>query len=167
MAQKRVLAVGLAMLAACAAPPPPAVTSPPLPKAALSQPPAQAPQPWAGLDDYKRRLAGRIIAASARVYQEAPPPVMKSIVVLYIRVDRLGRPLQVSVFRSNGYHELERRAVASVVDAVPLPVPPGALLDDRGSLGFLETFLFRDDDRFQVRSLVGTTWKARATSAAR
>ncbi len=163
MAQKPVLAVGLALLAACAAPPPPAATSRPVPQAG----PSQARLPAPSLDDYKRRLAGRIVAASPKVYREPPPPVMKSIVVLYIRVDRGGRPLRVSVFRSNGYHDLERRAVASVVDALPLPAPPDALLDDRGSLGFLETFLFRDDDRFQVRSLVGTTWKPRATSAAR
>jgi RND superfamily putative drug exporter len=55
---------------------------------------------------------------------------------------------------------LEQRAVASVVDAVPLPPPPGALLDDTSSLSFLETFLFRDDGLFQVRSLVGETWQA-------
>ena len=164
MAQKRTLAaVALAALTACAprvpvvAPPPPHTTT---------MPPAPSLQWAADLDDYKRRLAGRIVAASPEVFRAPLPRMMKSIVVLYIRVDRLGRPLDVSVFRSNGYRTLERRAVASVVDAVPL-APPDELLDDRGSLGFLETFLFRDDDRFQVRSLVGEAWKARATSASR
>ena len=78
---------------------------------------------------------------------------MKSIVVLHIRLDRRGRPTRVAVFRSNGYPGLEQRAVASVVGASPVP-PPDALLDDTSSLSFLETFLFRDDGRFQVRSLV-------------
>jgi hypothetical protein len=43
---------------------------------------------------------------------------------------------------------------------MPLPPPPGALLDETRSLSFLETFLFRDDGLFQVRSLVGETWQA-------
>lgn len=165
MARKRVLAVSLALLAACAAPPP-VVAPAPAPALPQAAPPEPPPGP-VSLDDYKRRLAGRIVAGSSQVFRAPLPRVMKSIVVLYIRVDRLGRPLHISVFRSNGYAVLERRAVASVVDALPLPEPPDALLDDRGSLGFLETFLFRDDGRFQVRSLVRETWQARATSASR
>jgi hypothetical protein len=114
----------------------------------------------ATLDDYKRRLAGRIVASSSKTFHEPLPRAMKSIVVLHIRVDSRGLPMRTAVFRSNGYRSLEQRAVASVVDAVPLPPPPGALLDDTSSLSFLETFLFRDDGLFQVRSLVGETWQA-------
>lgn len=134
----RVLAVGaVAMLAACASPPPPV-----------------APVKSISLDDYKRALAGRIVASSPRLsFHDSLPGTMKSIVVLHIRVDSRGRPTRVAVFRSNGYRGLEQRAVASVVGASPVP-PPDALLDDTSSLSFLETFLFRDDDCFQVRSLV-------------
>jgi protein TonB len=140
----RVLAVGaVAMLGAGASPPPPA----PAPAPA-------APLKSISLDDYKRALAGCIVASSPAVFRDPLPRTMKSIVVLHIRVDRRGRPTRVAVFRSNGYRALERRAVASVVGAGPLPPPPDALLDDTSSLSFLETFLFRDDDRFQVRSLV-------------
>ncbi|HEX7055022.1 MAG TPA: hypothetical protein VF211_13940 [Burkholderiales bacterium] len=106
------------------------------------------------LEDYKRRFAGRIVASGAKTFHEALPPAMKSIVVLYIRVDRHGHPLRVAVFRSNGDRLLEERAVASVIGAMPLPAPPDALLDDTDSLSFLETFLFRDDGLFRVRSLV-------------
>lgn len=148
----RMLAVGAAaMLAACASPPPspPASPSAPAPAAAPA-----ATLKSLSLDDYKRALAGRIVASSPKLaFHDSLPSTMKSIVVLHIRLDRRGRPTRVAVFRSNGYPGLEQRAVASVVGASPVP-PPDALLDDTSSLSFLETFLFRDDGRFQVRSLV-------------
>ena len=154
--------MALAGLAACATPPapvkpPPACEAPAL--AAAPPPAVPAPATPVTLDDYKRRLAGRIVASSSKTFHEPLPRAMKSIVVLHIRVDSRGLPLRIAVFRSNGYRSLEQRAVASVVDAVPLP-PPGGLLDDTRSLSFLETFLFRDDGLFQVRSLVGETWQA-------
>jgi outer membrane biosynthesis protein TonB len=155
--------MALAGLAACAAPTPPAKPLPaPEPPAIVASPPPVVPAAASPitLDDYKRRLAGRIVASSSKTFHEPLPRAMKSIVVLHIRVDSRGLPLRIAVFRSNGYRNLEQRAVASVVDAVPLPPPPGALLDDTRSLSFLETFLFRDDGLFQVRSLVGETWQA-------
>ncbi len=155
--------MALAGLAACATPPAP-VKPPRAPEtyAIAAAPPTPVPAPAvpATLDDYKRRLAGRIVASSSKTFHEPLPRAMKSIVVLHIRVDSRGLPMRIAVFRSNGYRSLEQRAVASVVDAVPLPPPPGALLDDTSSLSFLETFLFRDDGLFQVRSLVGETWQA-------
>ena len=163
-AQRILGAIALATLAGCAvappAPPPRAAEPPPSPAVA---PPDVLAAP-ASLDAYKRRLAGRIVASNPGVFHEALPKMMKSIVVLNIRVDPQGRPLKVAVFRSNGYRVLEQRAVASVMMAMPLPPPPASLLDDTRSLSFLETFLFRDDGLFQVRSLVGETWKATAAS---
>jgi TonB family protein len=157
----RTLAViAVATLAACASRPaaPPTFAAPAATPAAVLPP--VPPDPPPSLDEYKRRLAGRIVASSSGTFHEPLPRLMKSIVVLHIRVDSSGRPLRIAVFRSNGYRNLEQRAVASVVDAVPLPAPPERLLDDTQSLSFLETFLFRDDGLFQVRSLVGETWKA-------
>lgn len=172
MAHKRTwAALVIATLAACAQEPPAVAPAPPpaLEPLPPPPPPAAAPPdvvvaPARLLDDYKRRLAVRIVASNPKVFHEQLPHLMKSIVVLHIRVDSHGRPLRVAVFRSNGYHALERRAVASVIMAMPLPAPPAALLDDERSLSFLETFLFRDDGLFQVRSLVGETWKATAAS---
>ena len=138
--------IALAGLAGCAQPP-----SVPLPARSSA---VVALAPPVTLEDYKRRLAGRIVSVSTRVFREPLPEMMKSIVVLHIRIDARGQPLDVSVFRSNGFSALEKRALASVAAAVPLPPPPEALLDDAGSLSLLETFLFRDDDLFQVRSLV-------------
>lgn len=112
------------------------------------------------LQDYKKGVAARIVRASADTYSQPLPEIMKSIVVLEITIDLLGQPTSVSVYRSNGYRGLERRAVASVAKAAPYPLPAPELLQGRGSVTFLETFLFREDDFFQVRSLVGDAWRA-------
>lgn len=102
-------------------------------------------------DDYKRAAAARIQERNVdALFDGAPPPVLRSIVVLSIRVDAAGRPLSVTVLRSNGQRALEQRAIASVRAAAPFPAPP-ALRD--GSARFVETWLFRDDGRFQIRSL--------------
>jgi protein TonB len=111
---------------------------------------ARAP---ATLDLYKHDLACRIHARNVgQIYQGAPPPVLRSVVVLTFRVDSKGRPVQIAVRRSNGIRDLERRAIQSVRLASPLPVPSAAMLK-RGSTEITETWLFRDDGRFQVRTL--------------
>jgi protein TonB len=56
------------------------------------------------------------------------------------------------VLRSNGIRSLERRAIQSVRAAAPLPIPAAGLLR-RGAADITETWLFRDDGRFQVRTL--------------
>ena len=120
---------------------------------------AIVPKPVA-LHDYKKGVAAHIVRANAETYSAPMPEMMKSIVVLEITIDLLGQPTSVRVYRSNGYRTLERRAVASVAKAAPYPLPAPELLQGRGSLTFLETFLFRDDGFFQVRSLVGDGWRA-------
>ena len=134
--KKLALAAIAAMLAGCATPPP-------------APPAAQRT-----LDEYKRVVAKRITDASRDTYSEPVPGMLKSIVVLEITLDKAGAPLEVAVYRTNGYEELSARAIASVVDAAPFAAPEAALLRDDGSISFLETFLFRDDDSFQLRSLV-------------
>jgi len=106
------------------------------------------------LDDYKRIVAKRIAAASGDTYCEPVPEMLKSIVVLEITLDKAGAPLEVAVYRTNGYEDLAQRAITRVVDAAPFAAPEAALLQGDGSVSFLETFLFRDDDSFQLRSLV-------------
>lgn len=130
----------------------------PLPPSPAPELPATEPAPVV-LQDYKRDVAARIVRASAGAYSAAMPETMKSIVVLEITIDLFGQPSAVSVLRSNGYRDLEERALASVKRAAPYPLPAPELMQGRGSLTFLETFLFRDDDSFQVRSLVAPDWK--------
>ena len=105
------------------------------------------------LERYKRDLACRIHARNGtHLYEGAPPPVLRSVVVLAVRIDARGRPVRIGVLRSNGIRSLERRAIQSVRAAAPLPIPAGALLR-RGAADITETWLFRDDGRFQVRTL--------------
>ncbi len=131
--------------------------------AAGRAPEAEPPRESAArtVDGYKRDAARRLyFRNTALLYDGLPPPLLKSIVVLSIRVDAQGKPQRVAVMRSNGFKELEQRAMKSVHDAAPLPVPHAAVLK-RGSLEFYETWLFRDDGRFQIRSLA----EAQATIA--
>ena len=127
----------------------------PQPRVATQHPPAQ-PDGAVTADAYKRIVARRIVQKTSAVHCEPMPEVMKSIVVLDITIDRDGNLLQASVYRSNGYPELESRALASVARAAPFAAPAPGLLEDATSLTFLETFLFRDDECFQIRSLAAT-----------
>lgn len=126
--------------------------------AGCSTPPAPVVQP--SLDAYKRIVAQRIVAAASDTYSAPIPEMLKSIVVLEITVDQAGSPLQVTAFRSNGYEDLTLRAITSVVDAAPFDAPAPTLLEGGGTVSFLETFLFRDDDSFQLRSLVPVVGEA-------
>ena len=143
------------MLGACA-------EKPSIPVAPVAAPAAVAPQagpapflPAFTLDGYKREVAGRIAARSRHMFTEPLPEMFKSIVVLDITIARDGSLERVAVRRSNGFRQLEARAIESVREAAPYAAP-GLFIRHGGSVSFLETFLFRADGRFQIRSLVGT-----------
>ncbi|HTN28683.1 MAG TPA: TonB family protein [Burkholderiales bacterium] len=126
---------------------------PPGPVAKPSPPTSPAKRPTT-LDSYKIEVAKRIASASPDLFSDPLPEVLKSIVVLDIAIGRDGVPQQVSVRRSNGFRQLEQRAEASVRKAAPFSAPGPEVLRGASSVRFLETFLFRDDGRFQIRSLV-------------
>ena len=129
-------------------PPGPVVSTP-------APPPRELPRATT-LDGYKMEVAHRIASSSPELFADPLPEVLKSVVVLDISIDRDGAPQQISVRRSNGYRQLEQRAEASVRRAAPFTAPAPVLLRGASSVRFLETFLFRDDGRFQIRSLVET-----------
>jgi TonB family protein len=122
-------------------------------RASLAKSPAISPS--RDLDEYKKHVARTVVAANARWLADSLPPILKSVVVLDITVGEDGALERVVVWRSNGYTDLERTALESVrrVGSVPAP-PPQALLGGK-SVRFLETFLFRPDGLYQVRSIVG------------
>jgi protein TonB len=108
----------------------------------------------ATLDAYKKEMARRIAQSGADISGDPLPPMLKSIVVLDITIGRDGQPRRVEVRRSNGYKALEDKAMESVWRAAPYSPPGPGVLRGASAVSFLETFLFSDDDRFQIRSLV-------------
>lgn len=152
--------IGIAALAACttrqsetppsAAPEIAVVPQPAVP--AASGLPAPDSKAWT-LATYKLEVARWITHNSTEhLFEGAPPPSLKSVVVLTIIIDSDGRLSRVAVLRSNGFKALEQRALQSVKAAAPLP-RPGLIVSRRGLVEFTETWLFRDDGRFQLRSL--------------
>ena len=106
------------------------------------------------IDDYKKHAAGYIIGFSKGELATSLPPILKSVVVLDITVDAQGNVTRAAVWRSNGYEDLERIALASVKRAGKLPAPSPEVLKGQESVRFLETWLFRHDGRYHVRSVV-------------
>lgn len=148
-----------ALLAACAtAPESPgagattadAATGTPASPAAPS--PAVPPSP-SPLDLYKQGAARHLVAKNKpRTFDTVPHHFLRSIVVLRIVVDARGVVRTVWVERGNGYVKLEQVAMKAVRDSSPLPAPPPELMRT-GALEYSETFLFRNDNKFQVRSI--------------
>ena len=151
----------LLTLAGCSqrrqAPPPEAAPAPaPAPSAPAPSTPAPAPAVSSGarnVDDYKRDFANRVYQTStAQVFTGAPPNLLRSVIVMSVALDGSGNVSDVRVLRDNGDQETVRSAVDSVRRGAPYPRPVSGLVN-RGRFEFSETWLFRDDGRFQLRSL--------------
>jgi len=143
-----------ALLASCAPPPKvpaPQPAAPVVPQAA--QQPKALPAMPVTLEGYKQQFAQHVEQASGDVFTDPLPDVIKSIVVLDVTIARDGKLLHVAVYRSNRYKALENTALNSVRRAAPFAPPSPKVGRRDGSVNFLETFLFRDDDRFRIQSL--------------
>jgi periplasmic protein TonB len=106
------------------------------------------------LDDYKKHAAGHIVSLASKELADSLPPILKSVVVLDITVDAEGTVTRAVVWRSNGYQDLEQTALKSVRRAGKFPAPSPEVLKGQESVRFLETWLFRHDGRYHVRSAV-------------
>ena len=103
----------------------------------------------ATLDAYKQDVARHIYRASKpQVFEEPARPLLKSVIVMSIAIDAKGIA-RASVIRSNGMRDLEKVAMLSIKRASPLPRWQHA----RAGVSYYETWLFRDDNRFQIRSI--------------
>ena len=154
----------IAAVAGCATveSPPPAAAPQPAPVQAAA-PPKAAPAPApvvrgpassaATVDAYKKQVAEHIHAKNSRERADSLPPILKSVVVLNISIDRDGKPVHVAVMRSNGHKDVEQIALRSVHRAAPLPAPSAEVLGNRETVSFVETWLFRPDGHYQVRSV--------------
>lgn len=127
----------------------------PSPEAPLAMSlPNVAPQTPSALENYKLQLATRITATSGReVNPGRPQALLRSVVALEYWVDRDGNLSTVRIFRGNGDHDAEKVALASLRRAGPFPPPSRALIDSSGRVRMMETWLFNDDGRFQLRSV--------------
>ena len=124
------------------------------------------PPPEAGRDAAGRRgLSGAtsISTSSAsreRIFERNPSLVLKgtpqamlrSFVVVSFTVDRNGRVVESSVYRTNGDDEAEATALASLRRASPLPAPPARLLNGSGQLELFEGWMFNDNGQFQLQT---------------
>jgi len=111
------------------------------------------PTPNMSLDNYKRMLAQQISAASPdKVYSGNPQALLRSVVVLKYVVDSNGRLVHSDTLRSNGDSVAVSTAMSALRKAAPFPPPPSNLLT-HGRMEILETALFNDDGRFQLRSI--------------
>ena len=150
------LAAASLLLAACAQQGP-TVSAPATPSAA-----APAAQPAASratisrasnVAGYKSEVAHRVYQAnSENVFTGQPPPLLRSIVVVNVVIDENGQLVSARVYRDNGDVEMRNAALASLKRATPLPRPTRAVLRGR-QVEYLESWLFRRDGKFQVRSL--------------
>jgi protein TonB len=132
--------------------PQPGVQGPPSPLAE-DQGPLIVQSSARSLNGYKHDVAQHIYQKCPELlFDGAPPPMLRAVIVLSLSVASDGRPLSVGVVRSNGYDELEAIAVKSVRRAAPLPLPDRSVIR-ANRVDFYETWLFRNDGRFQIRSL--------------
>ncbi len=68
-------------------------------------------------------------------------------------VDRNGRLVNSSVYRTNGDDEAEATALASLRRSSPLPAPPSKLLNGAGQIELFEGWMFNDNGQFQLQTL--------------
>jgi protein TonB len=143
----------VALSAGCAS----LTSTPPGGAATDAQPAAQAPAaggaPALTIDGYKKQAAKHIVSTSPQAFEGRLPEILKSVVVLDLTVDREGKVVKASVRRSNGYKDLEATALESVRRAGRLPAPTAAVHRGAPTISYVETWLFRDDGKFQIRSL--------------
>ena len=86
------------------------------------------------------------------LFDGRPEHLLRAVIVVEVTVDREGKVTHSKILRSPGIASLDIVALRSLKAASPLPAPPSKLVA-RGPLVFSETWLFRKDGRFQLRTL--------------
>lgn len=105
------------------------------------------------LGEYKLALANRITqTSSTKVYIGRPQALLRSIVVVKYAVDANGRLMRSEILRSNRDRATEATALSTLRAAAPFPKPASGLLR-HGRVELMETWLFNNDGRFQLRTI--------------
>lgn len=103
--------------------------------------------------EYRVALAQRITQTnSIKVYIGRPQALLRSVVVVKYVVDANGRLLHSEILRSNHDRATEATALSSLRTAAPFPKPAPQLLRN-GRMELMETWLFNNDGRFQLRTI--------------
>ena len=111
------------------------------------------PTPNMSADSYKRLIAQHVVDVNPeKIYPGNPQALLRSVVVVKYTVDANGRLLHSDTLRSNGDSTAVATAHAALRRASPFPPPPNNLVE-HGRTELLETMLFNDDGRFQMRSI--------------
>lgn len=153
-----------ALLAACAGPsappqqPSPAVT--PAPSVTPTPPVVRPPEsPGAAAipsarnwSEYRRQAAQRIIASNRdETYSGPVPEPLRSIPVLEVHLNRDGSVRQIDVLRRPHFSP---QTIEMAMQAIRRAAPFGPVAHLPQPWQFSETFLYNDELKFQVRSLV-------------
>ena len=132
---------------------PPIQTVDAAPSASSSSSPLRLAARDPALDDWKRVAAERVYAVNrTHLFEGRPEHLLRAVIVVEVTVDREGKVTRSKILRSPGIASLDTLALDSLKAASPLPAPPAKLVA-RGPLVFSETWLFRKDGRFQIRTL--------------
>ncbi|HWT71830.1 MAG TPA: TonB family protein [Oxalicibacterium sp.] len=103
--------------------------------------------------EYKLALANRIAQVSSiKVFIGRPQPLLRSVVVVRYEVDGQGKLLRSEIMRSNHDRVTENTALSTLRAAAPFPKPAAKLLRN-GRVDLVETWLFNNDGRFQLRTI--------------
>lgn len=107
----------------------------------------------ATLNGYKADLASRIVQVNSdKVFIGRPQPLLRSVVVVKFQIDGNGRLMRSEIMRSNRDRATETTALATLRKTAPFPKPASHLLR-HGRVEVLETWLFNNDGRFQLRTI--------------
>lgn len=103
--------------------------------------------------EYKIALANRIVQVnSTKVYIGRPQALLRSVVVVKYVVDAKGSLVRSEILRSNRDRVTQTTALSTLRNSAPFPKPASALLKN-GRVELLETWLFNNDGRFQLRTI--------------
>lgn len=162
--------VSLTFAAACAeAPKAPSesfsAASAPAPAPAAEPAPAPAPAPTpvvahepdpAHVNAYKRVVAEKIAKSNpSAIKTDAKRPAdaaIAGLTVVGVQVLADGSTERVWVVRSSSRPKLDQAAIDSVTKSLPLPLPPENVTVGRGYTVFAESWIHRNDGRFQLVS---------------
>lgn len=105
------------------------------------------------LGEYKLALAQRVSQVnSTHVFIGRPQALLRSVVVVRYVVDANGSLVRSEIMRSNRDRVTESTALTTLRKTSPFPKPPAALLRN-GRVELVETWLFNNDGRFQLRTV--------------